>query len=102
MSILKEISSNAANSYPQKWEISTFTCDYYGKVERRYFVPVPISFDEDSHIKIVSENNYCTPHWTIRINGSSYYASFNDDDELKAGDNGRLKYDGSTMYFEKY
>lgn len=102
MSILKEISSQEASNYPKKWQLSKFTCDYYGDVERRYFIPVSVNFDEGSSIEIIKKNTTCTPHWKISIDGYTYYASFDDEDDLNVGDSGKLKYDGSTKYFEKY
>jgi hypothetical protein len=38
----------------------------------------------------------------VSINGSTYYANFvNDEDEIKVGDDGVLKYNGSSLYFVK-
>ena len=97
--VLVEISYNQAQNYPRKWEISTYTHKSYdGYTQTRYFI-FASNIKHDSTIKVTRQKGTACP-WTVSINGKTYYADFcNDEDEIKVGDVGVLKYNGSTLYF---
>ena len=102
INVLKEISYNQAQIYPRKWEISTYTYKNYnnGYTQTRYFIFAP-NIKHESTIKVTRKKGNACP-WMVSINGQTYYADFvNDGDEIKVGDEGVLKYDGSTLYFVK-
>ena len=101
INVLKEISYNQAQNYPRKWEISTYSYKGYdGRTQTRYFIFAP-NIKHESTIKVTRKKGNACP-WMVSINGQTYYADFvNDGDEIKVGDEGVLKYDGSTLYFVK-
>ncbi|MBR5117589.1 MAG: hypothetical protein IK100_02945 [Muribaculaceae bacterium] len=106
ISVLKEISEHVAKSYPFPWQVSTYKYSYQthygGKVYTsiRYFIFSSEEFNQNSSIEIIAKRDGAP--WEVRINGSSHYASFSDDDEIRAGDTGVLIYEGKTLYFVKY
>ena len=99
--VLKEISYNQAQIYPRKWEISTYTYKNYnnGYTQTRYFIFAP-NIKHDSTIEVIRGKGSSCP-WTVSINNQTYYADFDDEDEIKVGDVGVLKYNGSILYFVK-
>ena len=98
--LLKEISYNQAQEYPLKWQISTFKYSN-GTIEiTRYFVPTSNKIEHDSNI-VITKSPSATCPWEVRVNGVPYYASIRNDNEIKVGDRGVLKYDGSYLYFVK-
>lgn len=97
--ILNEISYQQAQSYERKWEISIFTyTNPQGISTTRYFLFAP-GIKHNSELIIKSKRPDCP--WQVLINGSFYYASFDNDRELKVGDKGVLQYNGNTLYFLK-
>lgn len=101
INVLKEISYNQAQNYPLKWEISIYSyTGYDGRTQTRYFIHAP-NIKHESTIKVTRKKGNAYP-WMVSINGQTYYADFvNNGDEIKVGDEGVLKYDGSTLYFVK-
>jgi uncharacterized protein YxeA len=99
--VLKEISYNQAQNHPRKWEISTYTYKNYnnGYKQTRYFIFAP-NIKHDSTIQVIKKKGNACP-WMVSINGMTYYADFDNEDEIKVGDEGVLKYNGSTLYFVK-
>ena len=98
--VLKEISYNQAQNHPRKWEISTYTYKSYdGYKQTRYFI-FASNIKHDSTIQVIRKKGNACP-WMVSINGMSYYADFDNEDEIKVGDEGVLKYNGSTLYFVK-
>lgn len=98
--VLNEISYQQAQFYERKWEISTFTyTNPLGTTTTRYFLFAP-SIKHNSKLIIIGSKRPDCP-WKVRINGSFYYASFDNDSELKVGDKGVLQYNGNTLYFLK-
>jgi hypothetical protein len=101
INVLKEISYSQAQNYPHKWKISSFSYQGYdGRTQTRYFIFAP-NIKHESTIKVTRNKGNACP-WMVSINGQTYYADFvNDGDKIKVGDEGVLKYDGSTLYFVK-
>lgn len=101
INVLNEISYEQAQRYERKWEISTFTHEDYnrGVTRTRYFLFAK-GIKHNSEIVITASKKAGCP-WLVSINGSTYYASFNDDENLKVGDKGVLKYNGDRLYFYK-
>lgn len=98
--VLREISYQYAQSYPRKFEIAKFTyTNPLGVTTTRYFIGAEGIKHNSELVIINSKGNDCP--WRIRINGNSYYARFDDDDELNVGDEGVLRYEGTTLYFLK-
>lgn len=100
VTVLNEISYQQAQSYERKWEISTFSyVNSRGTITTRYFLFAP-GIRNNSELIIVKSRRPDCP-WQVRINGSSYYASFDNDKELEVGDKGVLQYNGNILYFFK-
>ena len=101
INVLTEISYNQAQNYPRKWEISTYTYESYdGHTQTRYFI-FASNIKHESTIKVIKKKGIACP-WTVDINGYTYYADFgSDENEIKVGDEGVLKYNGRTLYFVK-
>ncbi|MDO4200999.1 MAG: hypothetical protein Q4D25_02570 [Bacteroidales bacterium] len=101
INVLVEISYDQAQNYPRKWEISTYTYkNSDGYTQTRYFIFAP-NIKHDSTIKVTRQKGKACP-WTVIINDKTYYADFiNNDDKIKVGDVGVLKYNGDTLYFVK-
>lgn len=98
--VLNEISYEQAQNYPRKWEISTYThTDAFGTSTTRYFIFAP-SIQHGSEIEIEEAKRPACP-WRVRIDGAFYYAEFEDEDELRVGDKGQVRYDGDRLYFCK-
>ena len=98
--VLNEISYEQAQNYPRKWEISTYThTDAFGTSTTRYFIFAP-SIQHGSEIEIEEAKRPACP-WRVRIDGAFSYAEFEDEDELRVGDKGQVRYDGDRLYFCK-
>jgi hypothetical protein len=98
--VLVEISYNQAQNHPRKWEISSYTHrGYDGRTQTRYFIFAP-NIKHDSTIEVIRRKGSACP-WTVSINNQTYNADFDDEDEIKVGDVGVLKYNGSILYFVK-
>lgn len=101
INVLEEVSYERAQMAKQ-WEVSTYTYtnNDTGYTITRYFLFVH-GIKNNSEITIVRGERPAYP-WQIRINGYTYYAEFgNNEDELKVGDNGLLRYYNGVLYFWK-
>ena len=98
--VLHEISYQQSKDYPKKWEISIYThTNTTGTSITRYFLPAN-SIKHDSKIILINKKQSTCP-WKVLIDGSYYYAEFNNEEELQAGDEGVVKYEGNVLYFYK-
>lgn len=98
--VLNEISYEQAQAHPRQWELTTYTnTNARGITTTRYFL-FANSIKHNSDIVLLKTKQDTCP-WLVRINGSLYYANFRDEDELKAGDAGLIKYNGDVLYFYK-
>lgn len=98
--VLREISYQQAQTYERKWEISTYSYTVNGmNIHKKYYLFAE-GIQHGSSIIIQNKKNGLP--WEVRIDGRSYYASFEDEEELRVGDKGVLKYDGDRLYFYKY
>lgn len=98
--LLKEVSYSQAQEYPLKWQISTYRYSDGSRKITRYFLPTTNKIEHDSEI-VITKSPSATYPWEVRVNGVPYYASIRNDDEIKVGDRGVLKYEGSYLYFVK-
>lgn len=100
INVLNEISSQQAQNHPRPWEISIYTyTNPIGIRTTKYFVFAQ-SIKHNSQIILEREKRSPYP-WVVKINGYTYYADFDNSDELQVGDSGVLKYEGDRLYFYK-
>lgn len=100
INVLNEINYQQAQSYPRQWEISKYSyTNPYGQTVVKYFIFAP-NIKHSSEIVIEKEKKSPYP-WQVRINGSFYFADFDNSSDLRVGDQGVLKYDGDRLYFYK-
>lgn len=100
INVLQEISYQQAKSYPKQWEISKYTyTNPQGVSTTRYFIFAP-SIRHNSIITVDKIKKSPYP-WRVTIDGKSYFADFEGEDEIQVGDKGVLKYDGDRLYFYK-
>lgn len=100
INVLNEISYQQAQTYPKPWQISKYSyTNPFGQTITKYFIFAPNIKHES---KLIIEKEKRSPYpWQVRINGSFYYADFDNSSELRVGDQGILKYDGDRLYFIK-
>lgn len=97
---MNEINYQQAQSNPRQWEISKYSyTNPYGQTVVKYFILAP-NIKHGSEIVIEKEKKSPYP-WQVRINGSFYFADFDNSSDLRVGDQGVLKYDGDRLYFYK-
>ena len=100
INVLNEISAQQAKTYPKQWEISKYTyTNPQGISTTKYFLFAP-SIKHNSSISVDRAKTLPYP-WRVTINGMSYFADFDEGDQISVGDKGVLKYDGDRLYFYK-